>query len=73
MIDQDEAARPAGEEAKETQREQVKVGLQGGRKAGPLRRGGSGYWRGCRGGQWVLGGCTAEIAVLEGLGLGEKF
>ena len=42
MIDQDKAARSAGEGAKEAEREQVKLGLRRGRKAGPLRRGDSG-------------------------------
>ena len=45
MINEDEAARSAGEEAKETERVQEKLGLREGRKAGPVRRGGRGYWR----------------------------
>ena len=46
MIDQDEAARSVGEGAKETEREQEKLGLQIGKKAGPLKRGDNGHWRG---------------------------
>ena len=38
-----------GEGAEETEREQEKLDLRGGRKAGPLRMGDSGCWRGCRG------------------------
>ena len=35
--------------AREAERELKNLGIRGGRKAGPLRRGDSGYWRGCRG------------------------
>ena len=60
LIDQDKAARSSGEGAKETEREQEKLGLRGGRKAGPLRRGGSMYWRGCRG----YGGRSALVLAV---------
>ena len=50
-----------GEGAEETEREQEKLGLRGGRKAGPLRRGDSGCWRGCRGGMAGTEG-AAEVA-----------
>ena len=45
-----------GEEAEETERKQEKLGLRGGRKAGPLRRGHGGFWRGRRGGTSDAGG-----------------
>ena len=51
-----------GEGAEETEREQEKLGLRGGRKAGPLRRGHSGCWRGRRGGTAGTGG-AAEAEV----------
>ena len=62
MIDQDEAARSAGEGRKK-QREQEKLGLRGGRKAGPLK-GNSGYWRGC-GGVTASTGGAAEAAEVK--------
>ena len=49
-----------GEGAGETEREQEKLGLRGGRKAGPLRRGDSGYWRGC-------GGCGGRSALVRSM------
>ena len=60
MIDQDEAARSVGEGANEIERELNKLGLRGGRKAGPLRRENSRYWSGCRGGTAGTGG-AAEV------------
>ena len=39
-----------GEGAEETEREHEKLGLQGGRKDGPLRKGRRGCWRGRRAG-----------------------
>ena len=50
LFDQDEAAMSEEEGAEETEKEQDKLGLRGGRKAGPLQRGDSGYCRGCIGG-----------------------
>ena len=58
MIDQDETAMLEGEGAEETEREQEKLGLGVGRKAEPLRRGNSGYWRGRRGGTPGAGGAA---------------
>ena len=66
MFDQDEAAMSEGEGAGETEREQEKLGLRGGRKAGPLRRGHIGYWRGHRGATAGTGG-AAEIAQEAGV------
>ena len=43
LMDQDEAARSVGEGEEETERQGEKLGLRGGRKAGPLRRGDSRY------------------------------
>ena len=45
-----------GEGAEETEREQEKLDLRGGRKAGPLSRGDSRCWRGCRGERQVQEG-----------------
>ena len=56
MTDQDEAAGSAREEAREAEREREKLGLRGGRKAGPLRRGDSGYGGAAEGGQRELEG-----------------
>ena len=60
MFDQDYAAMSAGEGAEEIEREQNKLGLRGGRKAGPLRRGHSRHWRGRREGTAGTGG-GAEV------------
>ena len=38
-----------GEGGEEIEREQEKLGLRGGKKIGPLKRGDRGYWRGCGG------------------------
>ena len=61
MFDQDETAMSDREGAEETEREQEKLSLLGGRKAGPLRRGDSGCWRSRRGGTAGTGG-AAEVA-----------
>ena len=50
-----------GEGAEETERVQEKLGLRGGWKAGPLRRGHSGCWRGRRGGTSGTGGRSALV------------
>ena len=55
MFDQDASAMSEGEEAEEPEREQEKLGVQGGKKAGPLRRGATG------------GAAEGERRVLEGL------
>ena len=69
VIDQDEAARWAGEGgAREAEREQEKLGLRGGRKAGPLRRGNSGYWRGCRRGTAGTAGTGVQLWGAGGAG-----
>ena len=49
-----------GEEAEDTEREQEKLGLERGRKAGPLGRGHSGCWRARRRGASGTGG-VAEV------------
>ena len=61
-----------GEGAEETEGEQEKLGLRGGRKAGPLRRGHSGCWRGHRGGTAGTGGLGLgwlELLLVEGFGI----
>ena len=67
FLDQDEAAKSERVGAEETEREHEKLGLRGGRKAGPLRRahrvleepqrGNDRYRRGC-------GGCRGRCALL---------
>ena len=57
LFDQDEAAMSEVEGAEETEREQEKLGLQGGRKARPLRR----CWRGRRGGAAGTGGAAKVV------------
>ena len=62
-----------GEVAEETEREPEKLGLRGGRRAGPLRMGDSGCWRGRRGGMARLEGprrlrsqeCIGAFSVQE--------
>ena len=49
------------EGSEETEREHEKLGLQEGRKAGSLRRGHSGYWRGRRG----CGGRSALVRLVS--------
>ena len=48
---------------KETERGQEKLSLRKGRKAGPLRRGNSRYWMGCKGGQRVLEGQQRQKCI----------
>ena len=64
LFDQDEAAVAEEEGAEEAEREQEELGLRRGRKAGPLRKGHSGCWRGCSGGTSVTGG-AAEVVEAE--------
>ena len=52
-----------GEGAEEIERELEKLGLRGEKKAGPLRRGGSGCWRGHRGGTAGTGGAVEVVEV----------
>ena len=47
-----------GEGGEEIEREQEKLGLRGGKKIGPLKRGDRGYWRGC-------GGCRGRSALVR--------
>ena len=54
-----------GEGAEETEREQEKLGLRGGRKAGPLGRGHRGCWKGHREG--TAGTAGAAEAVEAGV------
>ena len=69
MFDQDEAAMSEREGAEETEREQEKLGLRGGRTAWPLRRGRRGCWRGRRGGTSGTGkgcgGCGCRSALVR--------
>ena len=49
--------------AKEAHTEREKLGLRGGRKAGPLRRGDSGYWRDCSVGTAGIAGSGVQLGV----------
>ena len=57
---EDEAARSA---AQGSERSREKLGLLRGRKAGPLRREDSRYWRGCRGGTAGTGGVRVKVRI----------
>jgi len=61
LFDQDEAAMSEGEGAEETEREQEKLGLRGGRKAGSLRRGAQQVLEGRRGGTAGTGGAVEVV------------